>query len=442
MPAGADKPAWTICVDFGTAFCKVAAARHGPETRLDPANVRPLAIGSVTPGGDPLLLESAVFIDTDVILFSQAATARAAALAASKRQALRSFKTILSAPDLEIAMDMAAPATIDPHRLFRQRDLLVLFLAFLREAMDRAIAADPSLAGQPVRMRYSLPAWRQGPARHDTIRTLFASADQVRAKLGDALFAPGGLAIAAASAALKDVDVSARAEMGMIHEGTAAAYTTIGLTNGPRYLLVADMGAGTTDFAALARVEGGFKEVVEARCTLMQAGDNIDRVLLDLATQKAGLKTAAAQAELWRTLMGSIREIKESLFHDGKAAIAYKGKVITIARAELERDRDFKAMIKGLSKAFDQSLLALAAQAAADKSKEICVVAAGGGAEAPFMQAMLRRARAPHVRVRTMPATPEWAHASLYRGNLAAVFPQLAIAIGGALAPETLLAAK
>jgi hypothetical protein len=40
------------------------------------------------------------------------------------------------------------------------------------------------------------------------------------------------------------------------------------------------------------------------------------------------------------------------------------------------------------------------------------------------------------------PATPEWAFASEFRGNLAPVFPQLAIAVGGALAPETVLAAR
>jgi hypothetical protein len=39
------------------------------------------------------------------------------------------------------------------------------------------------------------------------------------------------------------------------------------------------------------------------------------------------------------------------------------------------------------------------------------------------------------------PATPDWAHAPEFQGNLAPVFPQLAIAIGGALAPEGMLAA-
>jgi cell division ATPase FtsA len=321
--------------------------------------------------------------------------------------------------------------------------LLVLFLAFLNEALARAVAADPALAGQSLRMRYSLPFWRKGTARHQTIQSLFASAEQVRRRLGgEALLAEGGLSIEAAREAVKAVDAAARLDMGMIHEATAAAYTAIGGEKAAKYLLVIDMGAGTTDFAALAQSGAGLQEVVKARLTMMQAGDMIDRILLDLAIRKASLKTTAAQAELWRTLTASIREVKEGLFHDGKAAIVYKDKIITLSRHELERDRDFKVLIKEIRKAFDQSLHALALQAAADKKKEIAVVAAGGGAAAPFIQDMLRHARAPHVRVKAMPSTPEWAHAGLHRGNLAAMFPQLAIAIGGALAPEALLAAK
>jgi molecular chaperone DnaK (HSP70) len=442
MPAAATEgAAWNLCIDFGTAYCKAAAAPAGAG-EFAPEQVRPLALGAVFPSGNPLLLESAVFIDSGAILFGQAATLRAAALAATKRQALRSFKTILSAEDLESAIEMAAPLSIDPHRAFRQRDLLVLFLAFLSEALARAIAADPALAGQTIRMRYSLPFWRKGSARHDTIRGLFASADQVRRRLGDALLAEAGVPIETARNALKSVDAAARMDMGMIHEATAAAYTAIGGEKSAKYLLVVDMGAGTTDFAALRQNGAALQEVLKARFTLMQAGDAIDRILLDLALRKADLKTTAAQAELWRTLTASIRDVKESLFHDGKAAIAYKGKIITLNRAELERDRDFKILIKEIRKVFDQSLSALAARAATDKNKEIAVVAAGGGAATPFIQDMLRHARAPQVRVRAKPPTPQWAHAAAHRGNLAAVFPQLAIAIGGALAPEALLSAK
>ena len=68
----------------------------------------------------------------------------------------------------------------------------------------------------------------------------------------------------------------------------------------------------------------------------------------------------------------------------------------------------------------------------------------GGGAGAPFIQALLSRkpARGGKLVIETREATPEWAHAPAFEGNLAPVFPQLAIAIGGALAPETMLAVR
>ena len=45
------------------------------------------------------------------------------------------------------------------------------------------------------------------------------------------------------------------------------------------------------------------------------------------------------------------------------------------------------------------------------------------------------------VKVVPRPATPEWASDGAFAGNLAPVFPQLAVAIGGALAPNSILAA-
>ena len=77
-------------------------------------------------------------------------------------------------------------------------------------------------------------------------------------------------------------------------------------------------------------------------------------------------------------------------------------------------------------------------------ANEIQAIAVGGGAAAPFIQELLRRRppRAGKLHIEPRPATPEWAYAPEFQGNLAPVFPQLAIAIGGALAPDAMLSAR
>ncbi len=435
-----ERARWIVCIDFGTAFSKAAAVREGAWGAFDPRMVRPLTVGAVSEGGNPFLLESAVFVSDTHVLFGAQAVQEAGAAAASKRQALRSFKTMLSAADFDRALAAFAPLSIDPHRMFTQRDLIVLYLAYLSGAIARAVAVDSELTGAEIRRRYALPAWRGGQSMHARITALFSKAEAVAARLGDALFDPAGIPLATAADALKHAGEPPPLDFGMVFEATAAAaYSLVGLKAPASHLMVLDMCAGTTDFAALG--EGG-EEIVDARVTLMQAGDMIDRILLDLLLQKApNLKTQAEQLALWRSLMASIREVKESLFIDGRAAVTHQGKTKTIAARDLYKDRDFKAFSREMKRAFDRSLNAVAARAVKDKTKDVCIVAVGGGAYAPFVQEMVRSAKAPKVRVVSYPATPDWAHSAAFGGNLAPIFPQLAIAIGGALAPDRLCAA-
>src|SRR5262249_13115699 len=152
---------------------------------------------------------------------------------------------------------------------------------------------------------------------HEIVVQLFGEAEALQRALGDALFAPAGVPVAALHDALTRARQAHKDQfwrMGMIFEATAAAaYSSIGLERSASHLIVIDMGAGTTDIAALARADAALEELPGARVTLTRAGDFIDRVLLNLAIDGApSCKTQAQQAELWRSLMHSIREIKES----------------------------------------------------------------------------------------------------------------------------------
>lgn len=437
---------WTICVDFGTAFSKASAAPTGAWSRFDPSMVRPLMIGGHDPQANAFLLDSAIFVDDDRILFGRAAIERAAELNDKKRMVLRSFKTLLSVSDLDRALNTNAAASVDPHRVFQMRDLIVLYLAFLLAAVDRAVRADTVLENATIQWRYAAPAWRAGDSAggHESILRLFSEAEAFRVAAGRRLMQSNGVALSFVTDALPKAMASAEPfPMDLIFEATAAAsYLSVGLLDSAAHLIVVDMGAGTTDIAALARDGARVTELETARVTLKQAGDFMDTVIANRALALASwARGPAMQSQLWALLMRQMRDIKESLFADGRATLRYDNRALTIAMRDVERDPDFKDFQRALSDAYDESLDIVAGDARALKRSEIDAVAVGGGATAPFIQALIRRKpKRGKVQVKPRDATPKWAHAAAFQGNLAPVFPQLAIAIGGALAPDGMVA--
>lgn len=440
--------AWTLCIDFGTAYSKAAAAPRDAWSGFDPSLVHPLRLGDVQEGGNAFLLESAVLVDDDAILFGRAAMARANALALRRRAPLRSFKTLLSVSDLDRALNTNAPASIDPHRVFQMRDLIVLYLAYLLTAVDVAAAQDElAAAAETLEWRYAAPAWRSGDSagQHDAIVRLFGEADALRKMAGrEALLAPRGVKLETVRALLPEASAApSHYQIGLIFEATAAAaYTSIGLAEQASHLLVVDMGAGTTDLAALVRDGANLAELSEARVTLKQAGDFVDNTIANVAIDNCSWARKEEQrASLWAALMRQVRQIKESIFLDGAATIEHEGRRIEITMRDLERHADFRDFLSSLTAAYDHALAVVQDDALQRRSREIEAVAVGGGAAAPFIHELIAKRRGnAKVAVVKRPATPEWAHAERASSGLAAVFPQLAIAIGGALAPNPVLA--
>lgn len=436
---------WTLCIDFGTAYSKAAVAPSDAWDRGAPAEVRPLMVGEGS-GGNPFLLDSALLVDDDHILFGADALARVSSLPHGKRTALRSFKTMLSAPDLERALKTIAPSSIDPRRAFTMRDLLVIYLAYLSEAVERAIETDGGLSGAVVRRRYAAPAWREGDTdvMHRVIVALFAEAEGLRVHLRGR-WQDGALPVDAARQGLEQALQAPRHRpMGLVYEATAAAaYTSIASEFGASHVIVLDVGAGTTDVAATRRVGERIEELADARVTLQRAGDQLDRIIANVALDSRKLaRDERDQAALWTYLMRNMRDIKESIFLDGRALLAFGGRTLHVALRDIERTADFKEFKQAMTEAYLIGLEAVRDAAIADGRREIQSVAVGGGAAAPFVQALIRQKpqRAGKLAYVARPSTPEWAHAEAFQGNLAPVFPQLAVSIGGALAGAHMLA--
>src|SRR5262249_37434331 len=138
------------------------------------------------------------------------------------------------------------------------------------------------------------------------------------------------------------------AEMGLIFEATAAAaYTSVGLEVDAPALIIADMGAGTTDIAVLARVGARIEELPEARLTLKQAGDYIDSVIANLIlAANPRVKKLAEQSALWSAAQRGMATFKETLFAEGRASMRHGGKVTTISLRMLENHKDFRVFAR------------------------------------------------------------------------------------------------
>ncbi len=232
--------------------------------------------------------------------------------------------------------------------------------------------------------------------------------------------------------------------MGLIFEASAAAaYTSIGLERSAAHMVVVDIGAGTTDIAALFRSGSRVRELPQARVTLRQAGDFLDHAIANLAIAEAGasMRTPDEQTAFWNLLIAQMGDIKESIFLDGRAVLRHRNRTHVIKRGDLERNKDYRAFVADLNHAFEHGLKVARRHAQTEGRREIQTIAVGGGSAAPFVQEMLARAATTGAfKITPRPATPQWAD-TVFDGNLAPVFPQLAIAIGGALAPREMLAA-
>jgi hypothetical protein len=437
-----------ISIDFGTAWSKAVVA---PAAASTGRHVRVLPIGADF-GDRSLMAPCALFVGDRRIQFARQALNHAAAAAGEGREALLSVKNVLSAHDLQSSLAMATPPRIDPTQSFLWRDLLVFFLAWLLARINHAVDADESLqfAGRRPPIRYTRPGWRLAAVaeHHRIVSRLFDEADHIAASIGDMLLHPDGVPIEIAADALsaaRQADAPSRVEA-CVFEAVAAAlcHAMSDEDKTPEGVwLVLDIGAGTTDLAAIELGAGGVQEIEPARRTLTAAGDLFDQILLDLYYERfGGGKAKNNQATAWRQAKLAARDHKEELFEAGKSEFSFQGRKITLGRGALENDDDFREARAAIEEAYRLSLDDAANFARAKDAKQIRVVLAGGGARLAFASRMAARQPAGgRVRARIAPLVPSWAKEPPFSAHVAKYFPQFAIAIGCALAPANLLAA-
>lgn len=433
-----------MCIDFGTALSKVSVCID-PYLPL-PVGVRPLAIGAVAGAEHPLLTPSVMFVEGGRLFFGPQALALATEGVDEERDALLSFKIVLGAEDIDRALMQRLPGTIDPTGTLRERDALVLYLAYLDqlilEALHRSEAMPPGVAQAP--RRFTSPVWRQGGAVEHAMRIVFNEAAAVSAKLGRLFLAPEGISIAQCKNALDYAvtsPIDARLESGVFEPHAAAAAALAYSVTPVRFVLVFDMGAGTTDLAAFDFNETtdppSLTEIREARWCSALAGDEVDRVLINMLLARRGAAPGSVEeARFLRAARLGAREMKRELFETGRCALKEGWRTTTVRREELFEDPGFRGFTRALGEAISASLAAVAHRARPTGATTIDVVLAGGGSALPFLPDLVRASTPPNlgpIQLRIEPLSPT---SSLYAGideYFSDVFPQIAMSIGGAL---------
>jgi len=425
-----------VCLDFGTAFSKASVRIAGL--------ARPLAIGAAANSDHPFLTPSVMFVDDGRITFGPMALARAQ-IAVSGRDPILSFKTILAARDLEQALTLKVKPSIDPTGTLRQRDALILYLAYLDQLIRTALHSDPALAdaGPTERRRYTSPIWRTHVEGDRVMGRLFDEAAIVSADLGALLTAPNGVSIAHARAALDKAETAlglGQLESG-VFEAHAAAAAYAAFAQAPkRFLLVFDMGAGTTDFAGFERLGGDdqlLSEIAEARQSCGLAGDEIDDIIAHLMMAKLKSKQRDVQSDVWRALRLHVRDFKKELFEAGRCAFSGYGVKLQLKRRELLASSRFKDYVSALTAIAATSVKAVAVRARAASSPEITILLAGGGANLSFLAPLAQAAAKqgdPSVAAVVERFGIDWRLPAGVDSRLASVMPQVAISLGGALA--------
>jgi hypothetical protein len=271
--------------------------------------------------------------------------------------------------------------------------------------------------------------------------------------LGEALLAREGVPVSVLRPALvfaESAIIGSRVEA-CILEPIAAASLGMGPddTSGRAHSawLVLDVGAGTTDLAGVEWMHGLVREIADARRGLVAAGDEIDRVVMERALAQAKhVRSIPKKTEMWRRLMTEVRTRKVELFAAGATSLSVEGKSVTLRRADVEKDRDFKRIRNAIAEAFGLSLKSVCESDGAREAGVVCVIVAGGGAGMKFVrdiavQGRIEGDKARHgasVRTRIVQVGAEWRRQTFSEID-EQTLTQLAIALGGAIAPLSLL---
>ncbi len=445
----ADSPNVLLCLDFGTAMSKAFASTDAGK-HLD------LELGKKA-GRTGYTLPSSAFIgDNGRIYFGFEAIEMSQDLIDSGRERLDSIKSWLSnrqGGDLDGDASIL-PVQYNPTQIkLTEGDLIRVFLAYLTD-MATSSLSERDMEGETVsryvKRRFARPCWpneEQTKWADGWMRGFLAEA-QVLADTFHGQW-EGGIDAGRVKAAIEKaktlehkpdflLDVS-------IPEPVAVAAGALSDSDNLRdAYMVVDVGAGTTDFGLFVVVnnevtdEHKVFQISQSIHGLMQAGDKVDGLLRAFIKHQEAYDSNDAQGRLIEAdLRRRIRDLKEQLFKTGSVEYALAdGTVGHVEKGEFLDWPMVQQFAKRIEEGFLNSLEAVDntwLKWLAMDGVELRVVLTGGSSRLPMMQALgsgVIDVKGHRILRRPADPLPDWMEDA--PEELRGVYPQLAVAIGGA----------
>lgn len=433
-----------LCLDFGTAMSKAFAS-------LPPSEYIELALGREA-GGEGYAVPSSVFIGEDgKAYFGFEAIEHSADLVEVGRGRLDSIKSWLSVSQGQNLDGESSklPPELNPTNVKLTRgDLIRIYMAYLTD-LSCNILSHYSI-DRYVKRRYARPCW---PTQEQV-----AWADkQMRAMLVESQILAdtfsgqwrGGIDVALLKDAIEQIKKLDKKpdfllDIG-VPEPVAVAAGAIDQSENMRdAYMVVDVGAGTTDFGLFVHTQGEnfdqskLFQIPGSIHGVMQAGDRVDAMLLNLILNKEKVDSKdSAGSVIAADLRRKIRLLKETLFKtESLDYILSDGTSGRITLAEFLADEVVKRFALGVEKGFKEALDKVDEtwlQWLAKEGVKLNVVLTGGSSRLPMMQSLATgyvEVKGHRIVRRASDAKPRWMDDAPEELNT--VYPQLAVAIGGA----------
>lgn len=439
-----------MCLDFGTAMSKAFACERDEE---DIYNTMPLQLGRRASGGKSKNIypvPSSLWISNNGrIFFGEEATTLSTQ--ADPTQSKPRFDSLKK--ELILGLKEGSPfnepmqGDLNPTNVnFSKGDAIVTYLAFLIDTACLEME-DKYRCSRYTARSYALPSWdaERRAWGEKMLKDMLCKAQIVADTFSDQW--SGGLSMQQVRQVLDDVYVLKELPEFLFVEGIteplAVGSATLRQDKATRGLvMVVDVGAGTSDIALFVTVEDPERGIFNAfpikggNMSLHQAGDAIDSALLSTILKKSGVSPSDHDYRyVLQNLKMNIRTLKEDLFRDGLcAASLVNGASVFVAKDEFlaeEPVKKFEGAITGKCR----EVLGVLKTGILERFAEggLDVVLTGGGASLPMVQNLakgIELINGIQIRKNYIELVPEFVEGN---AELEAVFPQMAVSIGGTM---------
>ncbi|HTU45350.1 MAG TPA: hypothetical protein VMF91_09820 [Bryobacteraceae bacterium] len=448
-----------LCIDFGTAKSKAFAATLAGGD--DEPDLHEIGLGRKDNDidGSGYTVASSVWISDEGLIFAGSEALRRSMdsfHADGKRKRLDSLKQHFSHTGTEQKLGLrkldanANPTGVD----LTYEDVITFYLAYLTDLASPDISIPWS---RNVKRRFTIPAWSHsqrawaGPALGRYVARAQMLADTFRGQWKQGIPADELKRISVEATKHDDAlkflldgsEQEAPYPPGLL-EPLAAGSGRVWTDRAARNLVfVVDVGAGTTDYSLFwvtqdARIERRTAfPILPGGEAIRMAGDNLDEILLhELLSKVHGGLTSSMRGNIEVDLrLRGLRRLKEQMFINGRLELTLvNDQSVSIEAAEFLQLEQVKGLGAQIEKAITRFFSSVNPtwQAATERP---LIVLTGGGANLPMIKDLQKKPwEIGGGKLVFKPAReiPEFV-AETFDADFQREYPQLAVAIGGAL---------